>query len=204
MPQQQVNLQIFTQDTPSNDGTILPGFTVSVTPEGDLAVTMATWNAGDLIWTSGNPYVNGVLDSSKYTLVTGKLNLKNFIRFDIMDSNGVSLMQFNPVLADMYEEIAMSDPTLFPYHESTDGSEGFWLSPHWANPTSQDNGNLIGDQLQTIPISGLPAGQYKVVVWLDPNNLWGQIKSYSLFFTVQGGAIAMQTTLKTLHGKGKK
>ena len=183
-------LQIITVPTQDFTGEQLDVFSLSV-QDGFLEWKQATANPTEdqNFWT-GEVYPGGVLDTLRYFKpALGPINLKHFVRGEVRNSSNVLISSVEPLLYDAGETMPLSNPALFPYHESAT-FDGFWISARWVNLTSANNTGAYGDPFGKIRFPDpMGSGDYTLIVYLDPLNLWGQYTEYTIPFTISGATV---------------
>lgn len=188
-------LSIPTTDVTDFSGEVIPAFGVFIQNDSHIYFNLAVTNPTEVenFWTGAYPnpdiYTDGV-----------PVGLKHFIKGEIFDNTNTLVTSIEPVLYDAGETVPLSDPTLFPYHESST-FDGFWISARWANLTSANNaGSGTGTPTPgfLFPTPTL-SGDYTLVVTLDPLNIWGQQTTYTVPFTVSG----LTVTSKPFKTRGR-
>ena len=192
--QQAPNLRIITENNLFDAyGDPIAPFRLSLTSDSYLEFECCVVNDGDAVWSSGDP----ALFPERYLSLT-PYNLKGFIHAEVQ-SNGAFVTSADPILFDVWGTVPLSGALTPP---DADKFTGFEIAPKWVNKTTENNVGAIGAPAGRIQLaSPLSPGDYKLLVTLDPNNWWGQQKTYSLTFTVAGAALASNTALRV---RGKK
>lgn len=175
-------LEIPTTDLTDFTGETIPAFGVFIQDNSHIYFNFSVANTS----TNQNFWSGSYPDTSTYTDGV-PVGLKHFIKGEIFDASNSLVSTIEPVLYDAGETVPLSDPRLFPYHESST-FDGFWISAQWVNLTSANNaGSGTGEPTPgfLFPVPTL-SGDYTLVVTLDPLNKWGQFTEYTIPFTVSG------------------
>jgi hypothetical protein len=187
------NVSIVTTGFTDANGDFREPFSITVLPDGRVAVSVTLINTGDVAWASGTP----TQFPERFVLVGGvKWNLVGLLKVDVTTNSGDLITSSMPMLYDVGDIFPLQDRTIFPSHES-DSFDGFWLSPQWGYPLTENNVGAVDQPAGTIVLpSGTPAGTYRVSVTIDPNFWYGINSSWSGQFTTDGTAATLKTALK--------
>lgn len=196
------NLSILTTPVTDFRGDVHDPFGVSVLPDGRIAVNVTLINTGESNWESGDY----VLHPEWYQHpAEGNYLLTGLIRVEVTTLGNQQLMATEPALYDVGDNFPLDDPMVYPYTELS-GPVPFVLSAHWANPLTENNTTVTGEQAGMIVLpTGTPAGTYRVNVTLDPYNRYGAAATWTATFSTTGAAITSESVLKaTKAAKLKK
>lgn len=185
------NLEILTSDVQAYNTEILPAFSLGVSADEMgpyVDWNMVVMNTGNATWSSGDP--NIYPERYEFTL---PMKLYNFVRGEIVGPGNVVVETVNPLLWDLFENVAVGDPRIYPYQEDSEFN-GFHITPQWANTTTANNADPQAGRIRFSSIP--PDGNYTLVVTLDPLNLWGQRKQYTQTFSMSGSQLMTKSTFR--------